>query len=333
MRPLSSHVHEAVQASLNPSRTRLAPPAHVAKAIQASTSPVQTRPMAHHVATALGQKGIPSGQTGTATAVQRTLAVVPRTSVKAPVQTAGVLGAKLPAAGGARPPLDPSPLPSNVAQRKGNTAIVNATRSRTVQRASDPEAVYPGLDEYQPRKNFHYWYPAEAPPSAKAEAQQWTTQGWKIHIGTTARHAEDLLAICLPAVRELAIGHKVVASPSDFQAMKDDQAGKLITIYPQNTVQFSQVWYKLRPLLSAHAAGLDRSPAAGHEIVLESTGHMTARYGGYIDSWLRHTETDQKVILDDRGDPYPPKGIGYVEYPDQILPKDIRQALIDSSPG
>ena len=228
----------------------------------------------------------------------------------------------------------PRPIgPPPVAQRKGKTALQgSAVRPFTIQRAT--EASYAGTEDYLkvPSKPFRAWFPAEDPPSSQAEGQQWIQQGWKIHIGTTPRHAEAMLALCLPVIRRLGIGHKVVSSPTDFDAFEHDagQKGKLITIYPCNKVQFSQAWSALREVLLAEAQDLDRSPTADHEIVLESTFHMTARYGGYMDDWLRHTTTGKNVKKDDRSDPYPPPEIGYVEYPDQIIPRLVRQNLLNS---
>ncbi|RVU70252.1 MULTISPECIES: serine/threonine-protein kinase [Lactobacillus] len=115
-------------------------------------------------------------------------------------------------------------------------------------------------------------------------------QGWKIHVSGNSTNYLSILNKVIETISPLNISFKVVPVASLYVMLSKDfpreQAGKFITIYPQNKIQFITV---LR-LLSRKLIKYDGIPVLTDNAV---TKVVSFRYGAFEKIPLYDTEGDQ----------------------------------------
>jgi hypothetical protein len=140
---------------------------------------------------------------------------------------------------------------------------------------------------------FSQWMPASAVlPS----------QGWKLHVSAGMDQSYEVADRILPELRAMGVTHKVMNDPAAYTRMTKGQAGKFITIYPNNPEQAAAIARMIDQRLGdIKAAG----PVIDGERAIGSAGWVYARYGSFDRDTITNPFTG-KEEPDIRGRPSPP---------------------------
>ena len=106
-------------------------------------------------------------------------------------------------------------------------------------------------------------------------------QGWKLHVAATPASAGDVLARSLPILLDAGCAFKLAATLADVVHLNGphyprEGAGKFLTVYPDDRVQFSIVAFSRPGTLLARSSG-----SIGRALQQRMTDH-------YVDAMLEY---------------------------------------------
>jgi hypothetical protein len=106
-------------------------------------------------------------------------------------------------------------------------------------------------------------------------------QGWKLHISAGAEQSQEVANRILPELRAMGVTHKVTTDAKTYDHLnKGGQAGKFITIYPDNAEHAAEIARRLdKNLGDIKATG----PVVDGERAIGSSGFVYGRYGSFVD--------------------------------------------------
>jgi hypothetical protein len=117
-------------------------------------------------------------------------------------------------------------------------------------------------------------------------------EGWKLHVSPDVASAEGAADAVLPVLRRMKVDHKVVSSAASYGQMSGTQAGKFITIYPQNPAQAQQIVDAVDAAVAGK--GLKSVGVAGEKPV-GTSGLVYTRYGGFTKETVTDPATGKEV--------------------------------------
>jgi serine/threonine protein kinase len=141
-----------------------------------------------------------------------------------------------------------------------------------------------------------------------AQTRSLPSQGWKIHISSTPRHADEITNLVWEFCVRRSISFKFLRSRAAVLAVNSKywsraSSGKVITIYPTDDAEFARVLESLHPKL----LGL------GGPYILSDLrylgGPLFVRYGGFKPLWIEDgsgirvpalLDSDGRLVLDRR---------------------------------
>ncbi|MFI5605662.1 class III lanthionine synthetase LanKC [Amycolatopsis sp. NPDC051903] len=142
-------------------------------------------------------------------------------------------------------------------------------------------------------------------------------QGWKVHVSAGMDNADRVLA----AVHEYCVDHRVAFKHLRSRAIllarnskyaPRDGSGKLVTIYPADTLELERVLDDLSSRLEGeHGAYVLSDLRYG-------SGPLYVRYGGFAEQWVEHDGTRVLAIRKPDGTPVPDRREPVFSVPDWV---------------
>ncbi len=118
----------------------------------------------------------------------------------------------------------------------------------------------PNPAAYWPQRFFSIAYQKNIIPPRRAhmvELEGYRAKGgWKIHVSASITSARTVAALVLPVLHRARVWHKFVPLLKNLGAMKGEQYGKFITIYPNpDNIAAADGWQILIPAITVAIQG------------------------------------------------------------------------------
>jgi len=152
-------------------------------------------------------------------------------------------------------------------------------------------------------------------------------QGWKLHLSTAERAAQNMLLTVAPLLFETSTPFKFALDARILSIMNSRSyarggAGKFITVYPDNDQDF----LFLAERLDAATAGMD-GPYILSDRRYKNSRAVHYRYGGITPNGLRTAKGDHKLILvSPEGEQIPDQRLPYF-----VLPPWVQDPFVDAA--